>query len=73
MKFRNLVVVGGVLFLTFKAGELMGNISCKRELAKQKNSDICDEPRLVEIAGKRFKLTIFESAGRSKKAEGEAQ
>lgn len=72
MKARNLILIGSALILTYKAGELMGRIECKRELFRKRNPDICDDGRIIEIAGKRFKVTIFESVGK-KNVEGEAQ
>lgn len=72
MKVRNLILVGAALIVTYKTGELMGHIMCKRELARKRADDICEDGRIIEIAGKRFKVTIFES-GHGKKAEGEAQ
>lgn len=73
MKIGNLILIGTGLLLTYKAGELMGHIKCKRELARKHNPDICDDNKLIEIVGKRFKVTIFEPVAEGKKAEGEAQ
>lgn len=72
MKTRNLILIGTALIVTYKTGELMGHIKCKREISRKHNCNACEDSRIIEIAGKRFKMTIFESVDK-KKPEGAKQ
>lgn len=72
MKVRNFILIGSALIATYKTGELMGHIKCKREMSRKHNCNACEDGRIIEIAGKRFKITIFESVDK-KKSEGAAQ
>lgn len=74
MKVGTFLLIGSALFLTFKAGEFVGYIDGRRDTSKKRKHYVYDaDGKILEVAFRRFKFTVFEPVTNDKTVKGEAQ
>lgn len=69
MKFKKYALIGGVLYLVYKTGEIRGHMKCLDNLAKKYGDAILvDDGKLVDAVSKRFILTLCKKGETAKGA-----
>lgn len=59
MKIKKYILIGGVLYLVYKAGEIRGHINCLSNIAYKYGDAILDEEgKLVDKVSKKLTLEL---------------
>lgn len=69
MKLKKYILIGSVLYLIYKTGEIKGHMTCLDNLAKKYGDAILvDDGKLVDKISKRFILTLCKQGETAKGA-----